>query len=148
MINRIFFMQEALKEAQEAYNRDSVPVGATIIRDNQIVSKAGNEVIKNHDPTAHAEILAIRRAALALKSEFLEDCEMYVTLEPCAMCAQAISLARIKRLYFGAYDQKYGAVIHGSRIFDHALHKPEVISGVFESQCRKILQNFFKIKRY
>lgn len=148
MENRNFFMQEALREAKEAYERDSVPVGAVIIRNNQIISKAGNEVIKRHDPTAHAEILAIRHAASLIKSEFLDDCEIYVTLEPCAMCAQAISLARIKRLYFGAYDQKYGAVIHGSRIFEHAIHKTEVISGVFESQCSEILQDFFKTKRY
>ena len=148
MINCDFFMQEALREAKEAYKRDSVPVGAVIIKNRKIISKAGNEVIKNHDPTAHAEILAIRRAATIIKNEFLEDCELYVTLEPCAMCAQAISLARIKRLYFGAYDQKYGAVIHGSRVFEHAIHKPEVISGVFESQCREILQDFFKTKRY
>ncbi len=148
MINCDFFMQEALREAKEAYKRDSVPVGAVIIKNREIISKAGNEVIKNHDPTAHAEILAIRRAAAIIKNEFLEDCELYVTLEPCAMCAQAISLARIKRLYFGAYDQKYGAVIHGSRVFEHAIHKPEVISGVFESQCREILQDFFKTKRY
>lgn len=146
-MNRNFFMQEALREAKEACKRDSVPVGAVIIRNDKIISKAGNEVIKRHDPTAHAEILAIRYAASLIKSEFLDDCEIYVTLEPCAMCAQAISLARIKRLYFGAYDQKYGAVIHGGRIFEHAIHKPEVISGVFESQCRGMLQDFFKMKR-
>ena len=106
MKNRNFFMQEGIREAKEAYERDSVPVGAVIIRSNKIISKAGNEVIKRHDPTAHAEILAIRHAASLIKSEFLDDCEIYVTLEPCAMCAQAISLARIKRLYFGAYGQK------------------------------------------
>lgn len=143
-----FFMKIAEQEAIKAINRNSVPVGAVIVQEEKIISSAGNEVIKDMDPTAHAEILAIRRACFALKTEFLDTCDMYVTLEPCAMCAQAISLARIRRLYFGAYDKKYGAIIHGCRVFDYSLHKPEVIGGVFETQCEKILVDFFKTKRF
>ncbi|MBR1735024.1 MAG: nucleoside deaminase [Alphaproteobacteria bacterium] len=141
-------METALQEAIEAGKRNSIPVGAVIVKSNKIISSAGNEVKKAHDSTAHAEILAIRRACSILKTPILEDCDMYVTLEPCAMCAQAISLARIRRLYFGAYDVKYGAVTHGCRVFEHALHKTEIISGIFETQCKKILVDFFKTKRY
>lgn len=141
------FMEIALEEAIEAAARGSVPVGAVIVKDNKVISVAGNEVIKNCDPTAHAEGLAIRRACKILNRNILDDCDIYVTLEPCAMCAQAISLARIRRLYFGSYDVKYGGVVHGARIFDHALHKSEIIGGVFEIQCQKILKNFFKTKR-
>lgn len=143
-----FFMESAINEAFEASLRGSVPVGALITFENNIISRAGNETIANKDPTAHAEILAIRRACLILDTHILDACNIYVTLEPCAMCAQAISLARIKRLYFGAYDKKYGGVEHGCRVFDHAIHKTEIIGGVFETQCSKILQDFFKKRRY
>lgn len=146
--NLAFFMKIAEEEAIKASERDSVPVGAIIVKRGEIISRAGNEVRKDADPTAHAEILAIRRACFSLKTEFLDDCDIYVTLEPCAMCAQAISLARIRRLYFGAYDQKCGAVTHGCRIFEHSLHKPEIVGGVFEIQCKRILINFFKTKRF
>lgn len=144
-----YVMQAALREAFFAFQRDSVPIGAVVVRESRIISRAGNEVIKNHDPTAHAEILALRRAGTFLNSEFLCDCDIYVTLEPCAMCAQAISLARIRRLYFGAYDPKYGAVTHGCRVFDSSSshHKPEVIGGVLETQCQQILKDFFKLCR-
>ena len=98
--------------------------------------------------TAHAEILAIRRACTYLKTHMLTECDLYVTLEPCAMCAQAISLARIRRLYFGAYDVKYGAIVHNARVFSHSLHKPEYIGGVLETQCAKILQQFFQKRRF
>ena len=138
------FMKVALNEAKKAEKRGSIPVGAVIVYENKIISSAGNEVIKNNDPTAHAEISALRTAGSYLNSCFLDECDIYVTLEPCPMCAQAISLARIRRLYFGAYSPKYGGIEHGCRVFDHALHKTEVIGGVLETQCAKILQNFFK----
>ena len=140
-------MQMAVDEALKAAERNSVPVGAVIICKSKIIASAGNEVLKNRDPTAHAEILAIRRACEILKTTILNECDMYVTLEPCAMCAQAISLARIRRLYFGAYDEKYGGVIHGTQIFHHSLHKPEVIGGISETQCTEILKTFFESKR-
>lgn len=141
------YMQLAINEAEKAALRGSIPVGAVIVCNNEVISAAGNEVLMSLDPTAHAEILAIRRAANSLKTVILNNCDMYVTLEPCAMCAQAISLARIRRLYFGAYDEKYGSVMHGSHIFDHALHKPEVICGVWETPCAQILKKFFSAKR-
>ncbi|MDR1560849.1 MAG: nucleoside deaminase [Holosporaceae bacterium] len=141
------FMELALDEALNAKKRGSVPVGAIIVSDRKIISMSGNEMIKKTDPTAHAEILAIQKACQIMRSRILEKCDIYVTLEPCAMCAQAISLARIRRLYFGAYDTKYGGTEHGARIFDHALHKTEVIGGILETQCMKILQNFFALKR-
>lgn len=140
-------MKLALAEANEARKRNSVPVGAVISQGEQLISSAGNEVMKNNDPTAHAEILAMRKACITLGSRILENCEIYVTLEPCAMCAQAISLARIKTLYFGAYDQKYGAVIHNARIFQYSPHKPDVYGGIMEVECKKILLDFFKNKR-
>ena len=138
------FMLCALGEAVSANQAGSIPVGAVVVRNREILSSAGNEVIRRCDPTAHAEILAIRAACLAIDSFLLDECDIYVTLEPCPMCAQAISLARIRRLYFGAYSPKYGGVDHGCKIFDHALHKTEVIGGVLETQCAEILQNFFK----
>ena len=140
-------MQLAVNEAIKAAARDSVPVGAVIVFKNKIIASAGNEVLKNNDPTAHAEMLAIRRACEVLQTTVLDECDLYVTLEPCAMCAQAISLARIRRLYFGAYDEKYGGVIHGAQVLRKALHKPEIIGGVLETQCANILKNFFDKKR-
>ncbi len=140
-------MQVAVNEAIKAGERDSVPVGAVIVFENKIIASAGNEVLKNHDATAHAEILAIRGACNVLQTTVLNECDMYVTLEPCAMCAQAISLARIRRLYFGAYDEKYGGVMHGAHVFRYALHKPEIIGGVSETQCADILKDFFEQKR-
>jgi tRNA(Arg) A34 adenosine deaminase TadA len=142
-----YFMELALEEARKAESTGSVPVGAVIVQKGRVISAAGNEVIKNSDPTAHAEILAIRRACLDLRSHIIDECDIYVTLEPCAMCAQAISFARIRRLYFGAYDPKCGAVEQQPRILDISLHKTEVIGGVWETQCEKILQNFFRNKR-
>lgn len=141
------FMHLALREAQEAYARDSIPVGAVIIENNEIIASAGNEVMKSCDVTSHAEILAIRRASFIKKERFLTECDLYVTLEPCAMCAQAISFARIRRLFFGAYDIKYGAVVNGAQIFRFSLYEPEVIGGVLESECSEILKEFFKMKR-
>jgi cytosine deaminase len=140
-------MALAIKEAEKAELRGSVPVGAVIVRDDQVISTAGNEVIKNLDPTAHAEILAIRRACLFLNSSDIRGCDVYVTLEPCAMCAKAISMSRARRLYFGAYDIKYGAIEKRPYILDFAIYKTEAIGGVLETQCAKILQNFFRKKR-
>jgi tRNA(adenine34) deaminase len=140
-------MSIALEEAHKAFQRESVPVGAVIVLNGDIISRAGNEVILNCDPTAHAEIIAIRRASAVLNTPILSECDMYVTLEPCPMCAQAISFARIRRVYFGAYDIKYGGVDHGCRVFDHSLHKTEVIGGILKTQCEEVLQNFFREKR-
>jgi tRNA(Arg) A34 adenosine deaminase TadA len=138
-------MTLALKEAKKAEAREAVPVGAVVVRNGEAISAAGNETLD--DPTAHAEILAIRGACLYLKTPVLCDCDIYVTLEPCAMCAQAISLARIRRLYFGAYDIKYGAVEQKLRVFDFALWKPEIVGGILETPCARVLQDFFEKKR-
>jgi tRNA(Arg) A34 adenosine deaminase TadA len=114
-----------------------------------IIAAAHNLVVTQHDPTAHAELLAIRSACAALGSERLTDCDLYVTLEPCPMCAQAISFARIRRVYFGAYDEKGGGVENGARIFSqHSCHhKPEIYGGIQESECAQLLKDFFKDRR-
>ena len=146
-----FYMNLAIEEAMKASSMDSVPVGAVIVSTTgtaTIIVSAGNEVQKNMDPTAHAEVVAIRKACASMESLVLSECDIYVTLEPCPMCAQAISLARIRRLYFGAYNEKFGGVVNGCRVFDNSIHKPEIISGILETQCAKILKNFFKCKRY
>lgn len=143
------FIQSAISQAQIAAKNSEVPIGAIIVKDNKIIASAHNLVEKNSDPTAHAEILAIRSACEIIKSPRLMDCDLYVTLEPCAMCAQAISFARIRRLYFGAYDEKGGGVENGARVFSHATcnHKPEVYGGINESECGDLLREFFKAKR-
>lgn len=143
------FMDEALNEARRAATRGEVPVGALVVRNGEIVARAGNETRAGNDPTAHAEILAIRRACSALNVERLTDCDLYVTLEPCAMCAGAISFARIRRLYFGASDEKGGAVEHGARFFSQATchHAPEVYSGLSERASADLLKQFFAEKR-
>lgn len=143
------FMDAALDEARAAAFRDETPVGAVVVRDGVILARAGNETRALSDPTAHAEILAIRRACAAIGSERLPGCDLYVTLEPCAMCAAAISFARIRRLYFGASDEKGGAVEAGPRFFSQPTchHAPEVYSGLAESDCADILKAFFKRKR-
>lgn len=142
-------MDAALDEARAAAFRDETPVGAVVVRDGVILARAGNETRALSDPTAHAEILAIRRACAAIGSERLPGCDLYVTLEPCAMCAAAISFARIRRLYFGASDEKGGAVEAGPRFFSQPTchHAPEVYSGLAESDCADILKAFFKRKR-
>ncbi len=143
------FMQKALAQANIAYASGEVPVGAVIVRDGKIIVEAHNLVETGQDPTAHAEILAIRQACNIIGSPRLVDCDLYVTLEPCAMCAQAISLARIRRLYFGANDRKGGGVENGARVFSHPTchHKPEIYSGIAENECGGILQKFFQEKR-
>lgn len=143
------FMELALKEARSAEFRGEVPVGAVIVRNGAIISSAGNRTVELRDPTAHAEILAIRDAARALGTERLADCDLYVTLEPCAMCAGAISFARVRRLYFGASDPKGGAVDHGTRFFASPTchHAPETYGGFSESESSELLRQFFVKKR-
>ena len=143
------FMQLALEEARAAGARGEVPVGCVIVRAGEVVGRAGNRTLADKDPTAHAELLAIRQAATALKSERLSDCDLYVTLEPCAMCATAMSFARIRRLYFGAPDPKGGAVENGVRFFAQPTchHRPEVYGGIHESECAGLLREFFAVRR-
>ena len=142
-------MSIALEEARAAAARGEVPVGCVVVRDSTIVARAGNRTIADRDPTAHAELVAIRAAASALGSERLADCDLYVTLEPCAMCASAMSFARIRRLYFGAVDAKGGAVEHGVRFFAAPTchHRPEVYGGINESECGELLKGFFQARR-
>ena len=142
-------MSIALEEARAAGARGEVPVGCVVVRDGTIVARAGNRTIADHDPTAHAELIAIRAAASTLGSERLADCDLYVTLEPCAMCAAAVSFARIRRLYFGAADAKGGAVENGVRFFAAPTchHRPEVYGGINESECGELLKSFFQARR-
>lgn len=143
-------MLQAFAEARAAAERGEVPVGAVIVNaDGQMIATAGNRTLEFKDPTAHAEMLAIRAAALSLSSERLIDCDLYVTLEPCAMCAAAISFARLRRIYFAAGDAKMGAVEHGPRFFQHATchHVPEVYSGIGESEGEELLKSFFQSRR-
>jgi tRNA(adenine34) deaminase len=139
-------LSRAFAEARAAAAAGETPVGAVIARNGEIVSAAGNRVRRDRDPTAHAEILAIRAASAALGSERLVGCDLYVTLEPCAMCAGAISLARIRRLYFAAADEKGGAVENGPRFFAQPTchHAPEVYGGLRESEAAEMLRAFFR----
>src|ERR1041385_992970 len=143
------FMDDALGEARAAQASDEVPVGAVIVRDGAVIARAGNRTLRDRDPTAHCEMLAIRQAAARLGSERLTDCDLYVTLEPCAMCAAAISFARIRRLYYGAADPKGGAVEHGVRFFAAPTchHRPEVYGALSESEAATLLRDFFKARR-
>jgi len=143
------FMDLALEQARAAQAAGEVPVGCVIVRDGQPVAAAGNRTLTDRDPTAHAELLAIRAAAAALGSERLSDCDLYVTLEPCAMCTAAMSFARIRRLYYGAPDPKGGAVEHGVRFFQSATchHRPEVYGGIAETEAAALLRGFFQARR-
>ena len=142
-------MRAALAQARAAAAAGEVPIGAVLVRDGTVIAAAHNQPRTLHDPTAHAEILAIRAAAAALGAERLEQCELWVTLEPCAMCAGAIAHARIARVYYAAPDPKGGAVEHGARVFDQpqCLHRPEVYSGMGESESADLLRAFFKDRR-
>lgn len=142
-------MDAALAEARGAGARGEVPVGALVVKEGAVLAAAGNRTRELNDPTAHAELLAIRAATAALGSERLGDCDLYVTLEPCAMCAGAIAAARIARLYYGAADPKSGGVAHGARVFDHpqAHHTPEVYDGIGESEAAALLKDFFAARR-
>jgi tRNA(adenine34) deaminase len=143
------FMEQALDEARKAQARGEVPVGCVVVRNGTIIAAAGNRTLADRDPTAHAEMLAIRAAANIVGSERLTDCDLHVTLEPCAMCAAAISFARIHRLYYGAADPKGGAVEHGARFFTQPTchHRPEIYSGISESASADLLRQFFAARR-
>ena len=142
-------MDDALAEARAAQQADEVPVGAVIVREGAVLARAGNRTLRDHDPTAHAEMVAIRAAAAAIGSERLTDCDLYVTLEPCAMCAAALSFARIRRLYYGAADPKGGAVDSGVRFFSSPTchHRPEVYGGMGEREAAGMLREFFQARR-
>jgi len=139
----------AFAQAEAAAARGEVPVGAVVVKDGTVLAAAGNRVEELADPTAHAEILALRATAAAMGSPRLEGCDLYVTLEPCPMCAAAISFARIRRVYFGAYDPKGGGIDHGPRVYDHPTchHRPEVIGGLEESRAAALLKGFFRERR-
>jgi tRNA(adenine34) deaminase len=143
------FMKMAIEEARAAGARGEVPVGCVVVRDGTVLARAGNRTIGDHDPTAHAELVAIRHAAAALDTERLEDCDLYVTLEPCAMCAGAIAFARIRRLYYGAADPKGGAVDNGVKFFasPSCHHRPEVYGGLAEAEASALLKEFFRERR-
>lgn len=138
-----------MDEARAAAARGEVPVGAVIVRDGIVIARAGNRTLEDRDPTAHAEIVAIRAACAALGSERLPGCDLYVTLEPCPMCAGAIAFARIRRLYFGASDPKGGAVENGVRLYGDPTchHRPEVYGGLQESASADLLRDFFRERR-
>ena len=143
-------MEAALAEARAAFERAEVPVGAVVVgSDGRILARAGNEVEARNDASAHAEMLALRAAASIMGSPRLPDCDLYVTLEPCPMCAQAIGLFRIRKLVFGAYDPKGGGVEHGARVFDapSSHHRPEIVGGVRETDSAALLRAFFVVRR-
>ena len=148
---KISLFSHALLEAKKAYTLSEVPVGAVIVDSlsGEIIATAHNEMEKRKDPTAHAELLAIQQACLKKGRGRLEECDIYVTLEPCPMCAAAIGFARLRRLYFGAYDPKGGGVDHGAKIFNASSshHTPEIIGGVEEQKCAHLLKKFFIKKR-
>jgi tRNA(adenine34) deaminase len=143
------FMDLALDEARAAVAAGEVPVGCVIVHEGEVIARAHNRTLADSDPTAHCEMLAIRQAAEALASERLSDCDLYVTLEPCAMCAGAISFARIRRLYYGAADPKGGAVDNGVRYFASPTchHRPEVYGGLAEAEAAALLKDFFRVRR-
>lgn len=143
------FMDMALAEARNAAEAGEVPVGCVLVRGTEVLVRTGNRTLMDRDPTAHAEMLAIRQAARILKSERLTDCDLYVTLEPCAMCAAAISFARLRRVYYGAADPKGGAVDNGVRFFNSPTchHRPEVYGGIGESEAGALLKTFFAERR-
>jgi tRNA(adenine34) deaminase len=143
------FMDMALQEARGAGARGEVPVGCVVVRGGEVLARAGNCTLADRDPTAHAEIIAIRDAAALLGSERLDGCDLYVTLEPCAMCAGAVAFARIRRLYYGAADLKGGAVDNGVKFFASPTchHRPEVYGGLAEAEAAALLKDFFEARR-
>jgi tRNA(adenine34) deaminase len=143
------YMDEALEIAVAAMRAGEVPVGAVVVRGGEIVGRGDNRTLRDRDPTAHAEVIALRAAARKLSSERLADCDLYVTLEPCTMCAAAISFARIRRLYYGAADPKGGAVESGVRFFASPTchHRPEVYGGIQASRAAELLRAFFAARR-
>jgi tRNA(adenine34) deaminase len=143
------FMDMALAEARAAAAAGEVPVGCVVVCDGAVIARAGNRTITDRDPTAHAELVAIRAAAAALGTERLGDCDLYVTLEPCAMCTAAVAFARIRRLYYGAADPKGGAVDNGVQFFaaSSCHHRPEVYGGLAEAEAAALLKDFFRERR-
>ena len=143
------FIEDALEQAEAAGAAGEVPVGAVVVRDGTVIAAARNRVEADQNPQAHAEMLAIAEACRVLGRKWLEDCDLYVTLEPCPMCAGALSLARIRRVYYGAADPKSGGVDHGPRVFAQPTchHAPEVIAGVEERRCGELLTAFFAQRR-
>jgi tRNA(adenine34) deaminase len=143
------FIEKALDEARAAGAAGEVPVGCVIVREGAVIARAGNRTLADADPTAHAELVAIRQAAATLGSERLTECDLYVTLEPCAMCAAAIAFARIRRLYYAAADPKGGAVENGVRFFASPTchHRPEIYGGMAEEEASALLKAFFKERR-
>lgn len=147
-MNDEFFMRQALAEARKSLIKGEVPVGAVLVSGNKILGRAHNEPIKRNDPTAHAEIVAIRKACSKIKNYRLLGCNLYVTLEPCAMCLGALVQARLKRLVFGALDPKAGAVESAVKFpLERMNHRPEIKGGVLADECGKILTDFFSLKR-
>jgi len=142
-------LNAAIAEARAAEMESEVPIGAVIVFEDKIIARGGNRVLRDHDPTAHAEIVALRHAARALGNYRLDGCTLYTTLEPCAMCAGAITHARISRLVYGADDPKAGAVVSIMNVLNHPQlnHKLEVVGGVLAEECGALLQNFFRARR-
>ena len=149
MLPKPSYMDLAFAEARAAGAAHEVPVGCAIVRGDEVIARAGNRTLRDRDPTAHAELLAIRHAAASLRSERLVDCDLYVTLEPCAMCAAAISFARIRRLYYGASDPKGGAVENGVRFFASPTchHRPDLYGGIGDAEANVLLKTFFQLRR-
>ena len=145
----IYYLEKAVSAAVRGIKAGGGPFGALIVKDGRIISRSVNKVVTSGDPTAHAELLAIRAAAVALGTERLTDCDLYVTLEPCTMCATAMSFARIRRLYYGAADPKGGAVDNGVRFFGSPTchHAPEVYGGMGEQAAAELLRAFFQVRR-
>ncbi|MCX6567591.1 MAG: tRNA adenosine(34) deaminase TadA [Candidatus Aminicenantes bacterium] len=144
----VTFMRAALKEAAKVAVKGEVPVGAVIVRAGRVVSRGSNNPVKSSDPTAHAEIVALRKAARKAGNYRLPDCDLYVTVEPCAMCLGALVQARIRRLVFGAHDLKAGAVTSIMKFpFERANHRPEVLGGVLADECARLLRDFFRARR-
>lgn len=143
------FMAKALEQAQIAFENDEVPIGAVLVENGKIISAAYNKNRSSIDPTAHAEILVLREAATKKGEKHLENCDLYVTVEPCAMCFGAISLAKIRNVYYGAREEKFGAVESSAAFISakNCYHKPEIYSGICEEEAKKLMQDFFKMKR-
>lgn len=147
-MNDVVFMKAALQEAAKAATAWEVPVGAVVVRDGRIVARGSNKPVKSSDPTAHAEIVALRKAARKAGNYRLPDCDLYVTVEPCAMCLGALVQARIQRLVFGALDPKAGAVLSIMKFpFERANHRPEIVGGILADECAKLLRDFFHARR-
>lgn len=148
-VNDEYWMQQAIQLAQKAAEEDEVPVGAILVKDSKIIAEGWNQPIQSHDPSAHAEIMAIRHAGQALNNYRLIDTTLYVTLEPCSMCVGAMIHSRIKRLVYGAYDLKTGATGSAINLIHNPIHnhKIDVQGGVLEEECRQVLQAFFRLKR-